>query len=105
MNSKNLRRIIIHRLERKHGRGNIDLLSIEDVSDLSVKYPGINWIVHFKISKCASEMHTVSAGWFRNTNDGPDLVKDFIVEEAHWDYLNSPWTTQGRAIGSARPDR
>jgi hypothetical protein len=93
MNRKNLRKLIINRLERKRGRGNIDLFSIEDVSDLPGKYSGIDWVVLFKVRcKCASEMHTVSAGWFRNTNDGPDLVNDFVVKDARVDCPNSPWT-------------
>ena len=46
-----------------------------------------------------------ACGWFRNTNDGSDLANDFIVREAHGDYLNSPWMALEQAMGSARSDR
>lgn len=101
MDSNNLRKLIINRLERKHGRGNIDLFSIEDVSDLSGKYSGIDWVVHFKVRrKRASEMHVISAGCFRNNNDGPDLVKDFIVKDVT--LHGCPMLGSGSRISSPR---
>lgn len=93
MKSKVFRKIIINRLERKHGRGNIDLFSIENVSDLAGRHSGIDWVVHFKTTDTyASQMHFISAGYFRNNKDGPDLVREFIIEEAQENYPSSPWT-------------